>query len=143
MLQLRPIRSRFIFQKPKNESHALSFEAQSLWHNLEAVTLKHNHRQGEDKEFLETLNRMRVGALIDEDIVRLKSRCLTKLSKNYPRDACHLYDTQGEVEDHNKKMLNGVKGQLHSIDYVGTSQEDIHLLFQTMEPLMTLACLPI
>ena len=119
MLQLRPIKSRFIFQKPKNESHALSFEAQSLWHSLEAVTLKHNHRQGKDKAFSETLNRMRIGALNDEDITLLKSRCISKLSKNYPRNACHLYYTKVEVEDHNKKMLNGVKGQMYSITYVG------------------------
>ena len=62
---------------------------------------------------------MRIGALIDEDIVRLKSRCISKLSKNFPRNACNLYYTNLEVEEHNNKMLNGVKSQLHSIDYVG------------------------
>ena len=119
MLQLKPPKGRFIFEMPRNESHALSFEAQSLWHGLEAVTLKHNHRQGEDKNFLETLNRMRIGEVIDEDIVRLKSRCVSKLSKKFPQKACNLYYTNVEVNDHNIKMLNGVKGQLYSITYVG------------------------
>ena len=48
MLQLKPVRGRFIFEEPKDSAHFIHYLENSLWHNMESVSLKHNHRQGEN-----------------------------------------------------------------------------------------------
>ena len=108
LLQLQPVKGRFIFEKPKDLAHAAFFEDKSLWHSLETVTLNHNHRQGEGSNWTQTLNRMRIGEPSEEDLVLLKSRCINKLSKNYPHEACHLSYTNKEVNDINnvQKITN-------------------------------------
>ena len=68
LLQLQPVKGRFIFDKPKDLAHAAFFEDKSLWHSLETVTLKHNHRQGEGSNWTQTLNRMRIGEPSEEDL---------------------------------------------------------------------------
>ena len=35
---------------------------------FDVIVLKHNHRKGEDKEYANVLNRIRIGDLTDEDI---------------------------------------------------------------------------
>ena len=91
MLQLKPVRGRFIFEEPKDVAHAIHYQERFLWHNLESVSLKHNHRQGDDRSWSETLNRIRTGEQSEEDISLLKSRTISKLSKHYPHNALHLY----------------------------------------------------
>ena len=67
MLQLKPVRGRFIFEEPKDQAHALHFQEKSLWHELESVTLKHNHRQGEGSAWTESLDRIWIGKHTEED----------------------------------------------------------------------------
>ena len=62
---------------------------------------------------------MRIGETSDEDLALLKSRCINKLSKNYPHDACHLYYTNKEVNDHNNQKINKLKSKLHQAVLLG------------------------
>ena len=80
MLQLKPVRGRFIFEEPNDLAHSAHFQENSLWHKMESITLRHNHRQGEDLRWIETLNRIRKGELTVNDIALLKARCITKLN---------------------------------------------------------------
>ena len=70
MLQLKPVRGRFIFEEPKDQDNAIHFREKSLWHSLESVTLRHNHRQGDGCEWANTLNRFRVGIKTEEDLCK-------------------------------------------------------------------------
>ena len=119
LLQLRPVKGSFIFQSPRNSAYSSHFEDSSLWHNLEAISLKHNHRQGENSYWTQALNRLRIGELTGDDIDLLRSRLITKLSKNYPYEACHLFYTNREVNDHNDKMISKLDGKLYEIELVG------------------------
>ena len=119
MLQLRPVKARFIFEEPSDENNALCYREKSLWHDLEAVTLKHNHRQGDAAEYTKALNRMRTGEHNESDVAMLRKRCISKLSKNYPHDAVHLFYTRDEVKDHNNLKLNKLKGRLYTTKYIG------------------------
>ena len=119
MLQLKPVRGRYIFAEPANENNALYYNETSLWHGLEAITLKHNHRQGEGSKFMETLNRMRTGDQNEDDIKLLRSRCITKMSKKFPHDAVNLFYTNPEVNNHNIIKLNKLKTKLYSIKFLG------------------------
>ena len=65
------------------------------------------------------MNRLRIGKPTVEDIDLLKTRIITRLSKNYPYDACHLFFTNREVNDHNIKMLSRLNGKLYEIELVG------------------------
>lgn len=119
MLQLKPVKGRFIFEAPKELSHLMYFEEKSLWHSLESITLKHNHRQGEGSTWTQTLNRFRIGEPNDEDIALLKSRCITKLNKSYPHDALHMFFSNREVNDHNIQKLDKLKTKKEQIELVG------------------------
>ena len=91
MLQLKPVRGRFIFQEPKHSAYALHYHDKSLCHNMESVTLRHNHRQGKASAWTKTLQRLSIGEHTDEDIDLLKTRCISKLTKHYPHNALHMY----------------------------------------------------
>ena len=71
ILQLQPVKARFIFEEPKDPKLAEHFGEKSLWHSLESVTLRHNHRQGENSAWTQTLNRIRIGEPTSEDIALL------------------------------------------------------------------------
>ena len=75
------------------------------------MTLKHNHRQGEGGKWTQSLNRLR--------ITHLRSRCISKLNKEYPHDASHLFYTKKEVDEHNNQRLNRLKNQLYEVELVG------------------------
>ena len=75
--------------------------------------------QGDGSKWTETLNRLRKGKQTNDDIELLKTRCITKLSKDYPHDACHQFYTNKEVNEHNCLNLNRIKATLYSIDFKG------------------------
>ena len=91
LMQLRPVQARYIFQAPKNEKFALSHVVRSLWENFKVVELRHNHRQGEDGEYADILNRIRFGKHTEKDIELLRSRN----SSSLPVEAVHLFSTNG------------------------------------------------
>ena len=65
------------------------------------------------------MNRMRIGESSVEDIELLKSRCNNELSKHYPHDACHLSNTNKEINDHNNQKLNKLKSKLRQAELLG------------------------
>ena len=79
MLQLKPVKGKFIFEAPKELSHLSHFEEKSLWHSLELITLKHNHRHGNGSKWTQMLNRFRTGEQNDKDVAqdRIKSNVNT------------------------------------------------------------------
>ena len=84
----------------------------NLWHNFQVVNLKTNHRQGEDKQYADMLNRFRVGAQTTEDVDLLKTRVVTRDDKSVPADALMVSGTNAVVDKHNLKKLNQLRGEL-------------------------------
>ena len=58
LLQLKPVLGHFVFQSPNNKELELAHMMDSLWEKFEVITLKTNHRQGDDKPYAELLNRV-------------------------------------------------------------------------------------
>ena len=87
ILQLRPVRARYIFEEPQNESFALAYLVEPLWKKFDIVMLRTNHRQGEDKEYADILNRLRIGTVEDEDLRKLEERVLSINHPDIPSDA--------------------------------------------------------
>ena len=106
LMQLRPIKGRFIFEAPKSRRYLPFHKIDPLWNSFEVVVLETNHRQGEGSKWTEMLNRFRIGEGTDEDKTILEERRM----KNFPEmsfdDACHVFYTNAEVDQHNNKILN-------------------------------------
>ena len=125
IMQLRPVQARYIFQTPKNEKFALCYLLRSLWHQFNVVELKRNHRQGEDGEYADILNRIRFGMCTEMDIELLKARNSVSL----PVEAVHLFATNVEVNHYNERRLNEMKEAA-----VELSAVNIHPTITSYEP---------
>ncbi len=129
LMQLPPVRSnRFIFERPKSHDYQLIFDEQSLWGLCETVTLTKNHRQKDSSSWMDSLNRFRTGEHDVEDIARLKNRIVKRMSKKQVtfEDACHLFFTNREVNDHNSKMLGNLKTPLVEIEAITRFPKNYH-----------------
>lgn len=71
-----------IFNPPKNEKS-----------KIEVIYLKINHRQSEDRQYADLLNRIRIGKHTDMDITLLKSQILTRNSLGLPGNALLITQT--------------------------------------------------
>ena len=61
LLQLPPVKGVHVFRKPFNLALQAAYNGMEkpLWEEFQPMILRHNHRQGESKEWAETLNRIR------------------------------------------------------------------------------------
>ena len=113
LMQLPPVNARYVFKSPSNK-HFLSFhQAISLWKTFEPHILEQNHRQGEASEWVNTLNRFRIGSINNDDKELLKSR-VTK-EEHLNENTMHIFFTNLEVSNHNDKMLNKIEAELLTI----------------------------
>ena len=74
ILQLQPVCGKYIFDRPQNSAYHLTYELDSRWHKLQVINLEVNHRQGNDKNYAEMLNRIREGKQTKADIEKLRER---------------------------------------------------------------------
>ena len=107
ILQLPPIRAPAIFLAPKRFDSLVIFESEdlNLWEKCESVLLETNFRQGAG-QWLEMLNRFRIGEATEEDIKILESRPSSLLSEEEYNNASHICYTNKETNGHNNDMLN-------------------------------------
>ena len=61
ILQLRPVRARYICEESINENFALSHLIDPLWQKFEIIMLNKNHPQGEDRKYADVLNSLSKG----------------------------------------------------------------------------------
>ena len=111
-MQMRPISGRYIFHCPRNQQFLLTYELDSLWKKFDCLTLEINHRQGDDRKYAETLNRIRVGEEIEDDIQILKDKVRNEkhLDIRNAEEALYIYGTNQKVNQMNKKKLKAARG---------------------------------
>ena len=73
-MQLRPCQVSFIFDQPTCQDYLLPYLCRTHWHSFDVIMLEENHRQGEDYEYAEMMNRIRVGEHTTEDMDLLRTR---------------------------------------------------------------------
>ena len=78
LLQIKPVKGRYIFQEPKCPDFKLAHAVKSHWDQFQIVNLEENHRKGNDKTYADILNRIRIGEQTEEDIETLDKRVRTK-----------------------------------------------------------------
>ena len=92
-MQLRPVKAIWIFDEPSNPQFALSYPVRSLWELFQVVELKINHRQGDDRDYADLLNRVPLGKHTENDIQILQSR----VRNEFPPDAIHRYEKNRNI----------------------------------------------
>ena len=110
LLQLKPIMANQVFESPEIAQLKALYKTNPLWNQLKPMILKHNHRQGKDKTWAETLNRFREGIVWDEDVEVLKSRLIP--NSLLEETSTHIFYENRHVVAHNKAMLKSLDGTL-------------------------------
>ena len=95
---------------------------------LTVINLEENHRQGEDREFADMLNRIRVlrkGELSTEDAKRLQTRVRKSGHPDMDGASINIVCTRWKCAQMNTKYLESVEGEevtIKSINYKKTQK---------------------
>ena len=110
-LQLRPVKGSYPWEEPKNEKYRRVHQIEPIWNQFLPVILRKNHRQGEDKDFSEILNRIRIGEQDQNDYDILRKRVFPRNDERIPEDSIHIFATNAEVNTMNQVFLEKLPGE--------------------------------
>ena len=113
LMQLQPVRGRWIFDKPRNSCWMNRYETDGLWDLFSPYILHENHRQGEDKDYADLLNRLRLGQQTEEDIQRIRTRIVESFPNNVPEDALMIYGKNEPVANFNNQKMELLEGHAY------------------------------
>ncbi len=102
LMQLKPIQANWIFEAPKDSKFRLQHDVSPLWKLFHCIELSQNHRQGDDKQYADMLNRIRFGKQTSSDIEKLKYR----MRNDYPSNSTFVFPTRKPVNEMNVQKLN-------------------------------------
>ena len=128
IMQLKPCRGRYIFEDPICQDYLLNHNLRRLWQTFDVITLEENHRQNEDKDYAEILNRIRVGKPTQDDLENLRKQIRPA---NHPdlTGAMYISCKNKEVDRLNTTRLNEL-----STPSVTFEALNIHPLIQDFKP---------
>ena len=95
-----------------------------LWNIFKFAELTEVMRQRGDMEFIEFLNKIRVGNLDESVQTRLKARFIKENDVNHPRNALHMFSENSQTLLHNKEMLMSFPGVLHKTEAIDVISGD-------------------
>ena len=78
--------------------------------NVQRTEPRDQSQKGEDKEYAETLNRIRVGKMNEDDIAKLKTRLRPKNHPDLKEVNLYIVPTRKACAKHNKAYLNSLEG---------------------------------
>ena len=122
LLQLRPVQARYIFDEPRCEKYHLMYLADPLWEKFDIIFLIKNHRQGEDKEYADILNRFRVGNVQEDDIKKLEERVRPLNHPDIPKDALVVTCKNEDVNKINMERLDDIDEHEYVIEAIAKTQ---------------------
>ena len=91
---------------------------ESLWEKFDIVLLRKNHRQGEDRQYADILNRLRIGLVTEEDTELLETRVKAVNDQDIPREALVVLCTNVEVNKVNEDRLNSIEEPEYIIEAI-------------------------
>ena len=116
LLQLKPVMGKYIFDEPASKDYHASYYIESLWKTFEVVHLLTNHRQGEDKQYADILNRIRSGEQTSSDCRLLQERVRPINHPDLPKDALYVTCLNKDVNTINEAKLDALEGVPHEIE---------------------------
>ena len=115
MMQLKPVQGSWIFDKPNCEQFKPLHSVDPRWPMFKSIVLAVNHRQGEDKEYADLLNRIRVGIKTDDDMKLLLSRVRKENHKDLEDAALFIGCTRKFVSKYNEKYIKSLPGEMTTL----------------------------
>ena len=117
ILQIKPPLGTMIYACPVNEKSANMWKIPggNLWKKFDVITLKTNHRQGDNRTYAELLNRVRTGEHTNEDIDMLETRVFPRNHSELPTKALVITGVNKIVKKVNDKKLKDLSGHIHTI----------------------------
>ena len=128
IMQLRPCQGSFIFDEPTCKDYLHAYLCQTHWHSFDVLLLEENHRQGEDHEYAEILNRIRVGIHNDTDLDLLRTRVRPDGHPDL-HGAMYVACTNSTVLKMNEIRLKELKTQLYEVE-----AKNIHPTIKNFKP---------
>ena len=110
-LQLRPVRGGYPWEEPKHEKYRRVHQIEPIWNQYLPIILRTNHRQGEDRDFSDILNRIRIGEQDQKDFDVLRGRVFPRNDPRIPADSIHIFATNMEVNTMNQVFLDKLAGE--------------------------------
>ena len=117
-LQLPPVIGKPIYAIIDDHERIKGFLSLDLWNVFKFTELTEVMRHRRGIEFIDFLNKIRVGNLDESVQNRLKARFVKESDINYPRDALHTFAENNPTLLHNKEMLMSLYGVLHKIEAI-------------------------
>ena len=103
LFQLKPVMDSYVFKDMKNSDYGSL--APNLWQEHFAMfELDEIMRQRKSREFAQILNRLREGNHTQDDIAKLKERCISEHCMNYLIDVPHLFIQNPKVDKFNIRV---------------------------------------
>ena len=118
IFQLKPVLANYIFAKPRNPAFLPTYQLASRWEMLQVINLETNHRQGEDGDFADLLNRIRFvkrGELLPEDIKTLEERVRPTDHPDNQGTDMSIVCTLSKAQQINADYLNQLPGETTTI----------------------------
>ena len=112
--QLKPVMAPFPWERPLNEKFQKSYDIEPLWDSFQPHFLRTNHRQGEDREYGEMLNRFREGIFNKDDMKIMRGRVVKSRNDScIPEDRMYIFAWNSEVNEVNEAFLEKSEGELY------------------------------
>ena len=111
-LRLPPVRGKPIYACVDEHDKIERFLSLNLWHMFQFAELTEVMRQKCDAEYINLLNKIRIGD-IDADVQqKLKARFVNETADNYPQNVVDMFEENYPAVVHNKKILDTLPGEL-------------------------------
>ena len=124
--QLRPVYDRWIFEDATHQRKDASALAPNLWRaHVKAFELTQIMRQGDEREFINILNNIRVGKVLIEDIHTLHTKS-GNLTRADLRRLPHFFQDNKSVDNHNNLVYESLPGPEVHILADDTSLHGMH-----------------
>ena len=78
VLQIKTTKGNFVFISPYDDRLKIYYAVEDIWKQFKVISLKNNHRQGEDRVYADILFRIRVEEQTEEDINLLQTKVVPR-----------------------------------------------------------------
>ena len=112
LMQLKPVQGKYVFESPKNPEFRTAHALDPQWRRFQSILLEQNHRQGNEKSFADTLNRIRTGSHNEEDIRKLQSRVRPDKHEDIKTASIYIGCKRKDVAHVNNRYLAKFPGNI-------------------------------
>jgi exonuclease III len=114
LFQLAPVQAKQVYEKPSSPSYLMHYLTDPIWPHFTVINLETNHRQGKDKAWADTLNRIRKvqrGQLTSDDEKTLISRLRESDHLDLTSADVNIVTTREAAEKLNKAYFEKLPGE--------------------------------